>query len=191
MARAQATYEEAFQARQRGNLEEAEHLLELASAAIESLSPSIAMLLTEMRRASPTDATMPPLRPGQFRQPALASIACLHRVVNLFMVTPAQRHRLRVYMLRQSWAIATGQLRALSRLRARRKAQAIWSESPWIEETREVKAAFERLFGRRPDDALWQLAERREQWRQAPQLPAMTLWAALIIAALVVSIALR
>jgi hypothetical protein len=57
-------------------------------------------------------APVQPLRPPDFKLPQLASLAYLHRFLHHFLVSTAERFRLRVYVLGRSFGLATRYLLA-------------------------------------------------------------------------------
>jgi hypothetical protein len=55
-------------------------------------------------------APVTPLRPGDFRLTEIASLAYLNGLVHQFLVSTAERFRLRLYILGQSFGLATRSL---------------------------------------------------------------------------------
>ena len=113
MALANLTYDEAFSVKQLGSVEEAKHLLDVGYRVIERFSPSMLQLLATMARFSRMVSAMAPvtpLRPRDFRLTELASLAYLNGLVHQFLVSTSERFRLRVYILGQSFGLATRSL---------------------------------------------------------------------------------
>jgi hypothetical protein len=110
MALANLTYDEAFSFRELGSVEEAKHLLDVGYRVIERFSPNMLHLLSTMARFSRMVSAMAPvtpLRPRDFRLTEIASIAYLGGLIHQFLVSTAERFRLRVYILGQSFGLAT------------------------------------------------------------------------------------
>jgi len=113
MALANLTYEEAFSFRQLGSVDEARDLLDVGYRVIERFNPSMLQLLTTMAgfsRMVSAMAPVTPLRPGDFRLTEIASLAYLNGLVHQFLVSTAERFRLRLYILGQSFGLATRSL---------------------------------------------------------------------------------
>lgn len=113
MAVANLTYDEAFSVKELGSVEEAKHLLDVGYRVIERFSPSMLQLLAAMARFSRMVSAMAPvtpLRPRDFRLTELASLAYLNGLVHQFLVSTSERFRLRVYILGQSFGLATRSL---------------------------------------------------------------------------------
>ena len=113
MALANLTYDEAFSVKELGSVEEAKHLLDVGYRVIERFSPSMLQLLATMARFSRMVSAMAPvtpLRPRDFRLTELASLAYLNGLVHQFLVSTSERFRLRVYILGQSFGLATRSL---------------------------------------------------------------------------------
>jgi len=107
---AKLTYEEAFTVRELGSLEEAKHLLDVGYKVIEKFSPSMLRLLAAMStfsRMVSAMAPVQPLRPQGFRVAQIASLAYLNQLLHSFLVTTAERYRLRVYILGRSFGLAS------------------------------------------------------------------------------------
>jgi hypothetical protein len=110
MALADVTYDEAFTVRELGSIEEAKHLLDVGYQVIEKFSPSMLKLLAAMAtfsRMVSAMAPISPLRPQGFRLGQIASLAYLNQFFHRFLVTTAERFRLRVYILGRSFGLAT------------------------------------------------------------------------------------
>ena len=113
MALANLTYDEAFSIRELGSLEEAKHLLDVGYRVIERFSPNMLQLLATMARFSRMVSAMAPvgpLRPRDFRLTELASLAYLNGLIHQFLVSTSERFRLRLYILGQSFGLATRSL---------------------------------------------------------------------------------
>jgi hypothetical protein len=110
MALADMTFDEAFAVRQLGSVDEAMRLLDVGSRVIEKFSPNMLRLLACMAtfsRMVSAMAPVTPLRPRDFRLAQLASLAYLNRLVHQFLVSTAERFRLRLYILGRGFGIAT------------------------------------------------------------------------------------
>ena len=110
MALANMTYEEAFSFRELGSVDEAKLLLDVGYRVIERFSPNMLQLLSTMAHFSRMVSAMAPvtpLRPRDFRLTEIASLAYLNGLVHQFLVSTAERFRLRVYILGQSFGLAT------------------------------------------------------------------------------------
>jgi len=110
MQLAEMTYDEAFTVKELGSVEEAKHLLDVGYQVIEKFSPNMLKLLATMAtfsRMVSAMAPVAPLRPQGFRLAQIASLAYLNQIVHRFMVTTAERYRLRVYILGRSFGLAT------------------------------------------------------------------------------------
>jgi hypothetical protein len=110
MALVGLTYDEAFQIRALGSTEEARHLLDVGYRIIEQFSPSMLRLLAAMTtfsRMVSAMAPVQPLRPTNFRLTQLASLAYLNQLLHQFLVSRAERFRLRLYILGRSFGLAT------------------------------------------------------------------------------------
>jgi hypothetical protein len=110
MELANITYDEAFTVRGLGSVEEAKHLLDVGYKVIEQFSPSMLRLLAAMStfsRMVSAMAPVQPLRPQGFRVAQIASLAYLNQLLHNFLVTTAERYRLRVYILGRSFGLAS------------------------------------------------------------------------------------
>jgi hypothetical protein len=139
MALANVTYDEAFAIRALGSVEEAKHLLDVGYQVIERFCPSMLQLLSAMARFSRMVSAMAPvtpLRPRDFRLNEVASLAYLNGVIHQFLVSTAERYRLRVYILGQSFGLAARALLRSTRRIVRNEPE---SEREWeqIESTRQ------------------------------------------------------
>jgi hypothetical protein len=181
-------YVEAFAARELGSFEEARHLLDVGYRIIERLAPDLLKLLAAMATFSRTVTTMAPTRPvraREFRSRQVRSLARLGEVLHAALFTTAERFRLRLYILGRSLA-------SVKRfLLERPSADATLEEWQQIDAAREdfrtltdtslatVKQLLDALHRRPSPDLLWQLAERREQWRETPPAGGWLLFAVL------------
>jgi hypothetical protein len=86
-------------------------------------------------------APVTPLRPRDFRLTELASLAYLNTLVHRFLVSTAERFRLRVYILGQSFGLAT---RALFRSTQRIVGGEPEAEREW-EQVEAVRQDFDTL----------------------------------------------
>jgi len=144
MALANLTYEEAFSVKELGSVEEAKHLLDVGYRVIERFSPNMLQLLATMARFSRMVSAMAPvvpLRPRDFRLTELASLAYLNGLVHQFLVSTSERFRLRVYILGQSFGLAT---RSLLRSTQRIVADEPEAEREW-EQVDAVRRDFDTL----------------------------------------------
>jgi len=110
MALANITYDEAFTVRALGSVDEAKHLLDVGFKVIEKFSPNMLRLLGAMgtfSRMVSAMAPVQPLNPQGFRIAQIASLAYLNQLFHNFLVTTAERYRLRVYILGRSFGLAT------------------------------------------------------------------------------------
>src|SRR5438093_234311 len=110
MQLAKLTYDEAFSVRELGSIEEAKHLLDVGYKVIEKFSPSMLRLLAAMStfsRMVSAMAPVTPLRPQSFRVAQIASLAYLNQLLHNFVVTTAERYRLKVYIMGRSVGLAT------------------------------------------------------------------------------------
>jgi hypothetical protein len=113
MALANLTYEEAFAVRELGSVDEAKRLIDVGYRVIECFSPNMLHLLATMAKFSRMVSAMAPvtpLRPRDFRLTEIASLAYLNGLVHRFLVSTAERFRLRIYILGQSFGLATRSL---------------------------------------------------------------------------------
>lgn len=163
---ADLTYEEAFIVRELGSLDEAIRLLDAGYHIIERFAPSMLRLLAAMAVFSRMVAAMAPvrpLRPRDFRLTQLASLAHLNRLLHQFLVSTAERFRLRVYILGRSIALATSFLFRSTRRIVDRQPEA---DREW-EQIQAIRQDFQTLT----DESLESLrvlltslaAERREE----------------------------
>jgi hypothetical protein len=110
LALADLTYDKAFQVRELGSVDEAIRLLDVGYRIIESFSPSMLKLLAAMATFSRMVSALAPVRPltpANFRLAEIVSLAYLHRLLHQFLVSTAERYRLRVYVLGRCFGIAT------------------------------------------------------------------------------------
>src|SRR5215468_4499857 len=110
MALADVSFDEAFAVRELGSVEEAKRLLDVGYRVIEKFSPNMLSLLAAMANFSRMVSAMAPvtpLRPRDFRLTQIVSLAYLNGVLHQFLVSTAERYRLRLYILGRSFAIGT------------------------------------------------------------------------------------
>jgi hypothetical protein len=108
MALAALTYDEAFAVRELGSVEEAKQLLDVGYRVIEKFSPNMMKLLAAMANFSRMVSAMAPvqpLRPKDFKLSQIASLAYLNGVVHQFLVSTAERYRLKLYILGRSFDV--------------------------------------------------------------------------------------
>lgn len=128
---ADLTYDRAFEVRQLGSVDEAIRLLDVGYRIIENFAPSMLKLLAAMATFSRMVSAMAPvrpLRPSQFRLAEIVSLAYLNRLLHQFLVSTAERYRLRVYVLGRCFGIATRYLFTSTRRIAERQSE---SEREW------------------------------------------------------------
>jgi hypothetical protein len=97
-----ATYDEAVALRELGSVDDAKDLLDAGFKVIEHFAPNLLKLLAAMAtfsRMVSAMAPIAPLRPKQFRAGGLRGLAYLNQVLHQFLVTTAERFRLRLYIL--------------------------------------------------------------------------------------------
>jgi len=149
---ADVAWDGAFSVRQLGSMDEALRLLEVGYKVIERFSPNMLRLLASMAVFSRMVAAMAPvapLRPRDFRLAQLASMAQLNRLLHHFLVSSAERFRLRLYILGQSFGLATrALLRSTERL--------LGGQSPAEREWEQV-SAIRHDFGTLTDESLQSL----------------------------------
>ncbi len=107
---AELTYDEAFSVRELGSIDEARALIDAGFRIIEQFSPSMLRLLSTMATFSRMVSAMSPIQPLSpqgFRLAQLASLAYLNQVLHRFVVSTAERYRLRVFILGRCFGLAT------------------------------------------------------------------------------------
>lgn len=144
LALADLTYDEAFGFRELGSVDEAVRLLDVGYRVIENFAPNMLRLLAAMAtfsRMVSAMAPISPLRPRDFRLAQLASLAYLNRLLHQFLVSTAERYRLRVYILGRSFGLATRFLMKSTQRIVRREPEA---EREW-EQIQAIRDDFETL----------------------------------------------
>jgi hypothetical protein len=139
----------AAEARQLGSTEEAIQLLDTGCNIIKWFAPSMGKALAGMAvfsRMVSAMAPVAPLRPRDFQLTQLASLAYLNRLIHQFLVTTAERFRLRVYMLRRGFDIA---MHFLFQARVR-----IEGREPSVEAAWDAVAALRHDFGTLTEESL-------------------------------------
>lgn len=109
LALADLAFDQAFEVRQLGSVDEAMRLLDVGYRVIERFSPNMLRLLSAMTvysRMVSAMAPVPPLRPRDFRLSQIASLAHLNRILHQFVVSTAERFRLRLYILGRGFGLA-------------------------------------------------------------------------------------
>ncbi len=104
------TYDEAFAVRELGSIDEAKKLLDVGYKVIEKFSPNMLNLLSAMAtfsRMVSAMAPVTPLRPRDFKLTQIVSLAYLNGLIHQFLVSTAERYRLKLYILGQSFGLAT------------------------------------------------------------------------------------
>ena len=139
MQLANITYDEAFSVRELGSVEEAKHLLDVGYKVIEKFAPSMLKLLAAMStfsRMVSAMAPIKPLRPQGFRLAQIASLAYLNQFLHNFVVTTAERYRLRVYILGRSFGLATRFLLASTKriVEGQPNAEKDWEQIQFVRE---------------------------------------------------------
>jgi hypothetical protein len=139
MQLANITYDEAFSVRELGSIEDAKHLLDVGYKVIEKFSPSMLKLLAAMStfsRMVSAMAPIKPLRPQGFRLAQIASLAYLNQFLHNFVVTTAERYRLRVYILGRSFGLATRFLLASTKriVEGQPSAEKDWEQIQFVRE---------------------------------------------------------
>jgi hypothetical protein len=202
LVRAKQLCGDAAAARELGAFDEAMRLMDTTYEIIRRFAPTPLRALAAMAmmsRVACALAAPAPLRPEGFRLRQLADLARLNQLVHRFLTTARARYRLHVYILGRNlvllMTIVDDHIRRL-----RRHADDRDEEWRQIEEARHERRqlsaearttlieARERLES---PDLLWQLAERREQWRESPPTGRVVLWAALSCALLLALAFLR
>lgn len=103
------TLRRALEAHQLGSTEEALELLDAGYDMIEGFAPNMRSLLAQLSAFSRMVAAMaplPPLQPRDFRLAQVVRLAYLNRALHHFLVSTAERFRLRVYILRRGFSVA-------------------------------------------------------------------------------------
>ena len=110
LALVDVTYDEAFAVRELGSVDEAKRLLDVGYKVIEKFSPNMLNLLTAMANFSRMVSAMAPvtpLRPRDFKLAQVVSLAYLNGFLHQFLVSTSERYRLKLYILGQSFGLAT------------------------------------------------------------------------------------
>lgn len=144
IALATLTYDEALAHRQLGSVTEARELLDVGYRVIERFNPTMLQLLTTMAvfsRMVSAMAPVTPLSPRDFRLTEIASLAYLNGILHQFLVSTSERFRLRLYVLGQSFGLAT---RALLRSTRRILGEEPEAEQEW-EQVDAVRQDYETL----------------------------------------------
>ena len=144
LALADVTYEKAFEIRELGSVDEAIRLLDVGYRVIENFAPSMLKLLAAMATFSRMVSAMAPvrpLRPKEFHVAEIVSLAYLNRLLHQFLVSTAERFRLRVYVLGRCFGIATRYLFTSTRRIAERQSE---SEREW-EQIQAIRSDFQLL----------------------------------------------
>jgi len=107
---ADLSFDHALVYRELGTTEEAIRLLDVGYRVIEKFAPDMLRLLAAMAtfsRMVSAIAPVQPLRPRDFKLVQVASLAALHGMLHQFLVSAAERYRLKVYILGRSFGLAT------------------------------------------------------------------------------------
>lgn len=117
-------FKRAFGARAAGSTEEALRFLDVGLRVAERTAPDMVTLLRAMAlvsRMAAAVAPVEPLEPRAFRLGALSKLALLGGLLHSLLVSTAERFRLRAYVLRRGFGMATRfLLRGTERVRATR-----------------------------------------------------------------------
>jgi hypothetical protein len=108
LAMADYAYDKAEEHRLVGSVDEAIRLVELGYAMVERAAPDLRRLLNGMAVFSRMVSAMvpvAPLRPRDFKVTQLASLAALNQILHRFLVSSAERFRLRLYVLGQGLGV--------------------------------------------------------------------------------------
>lgn len=104
LAMADYAYDRAEEQRAVGSVDEAISMLDLGYVMIERAAPDLRRLIAGMAVYSRMVSAMvpvAPLRPRDFKVTQLASLAALNQLMHRFLVTSAERFRLRLYIIGQ------------------------------------------------------------------------------------------
>jgi hypothetical protein len=137
-------YDEAFAIRELGSVDDAIRLLDVGYKVIETFAPNMLRLLKTMSafsRMVSAMAPIQPLRPADFRLPEIVSLAVLNRMLHQFLVSAAERFRLRTYVLGRSFGLA---MRFLVRSTRRIVARERETEREW-EQIHAIRHDFQAL----------------------------------------------
>ena len=124
-------YRRAFQARAKGSSEEAIRLLEVGLRVVERTSPDMITLLRGMAvvsRMAAAITAVEPLASVDFRLPTLSRLVRLAGLLHRVLVSTAERFRLRAFVLRRGFGVAT---RFLLTSTKRIKARSHAAETDW------------------------------------------------------------
>ena len=102
-------YDRACELRELGSTDDAIRLLEIGYDALAQLAPDMARLLAAMSLFSRMVAAMAPMSPvpaAAFESRGLAGLARLGGLTHRFLVTTAERFRLRLFILRRGFTVA-------------------------------------------------------------------------------------
>jgi hypothetical protein len=139
MALAEVSFDEAFAVRELGSVEEAKKLLDVGYRVIEKFSPNMLRLLAAMANFSRMVSAMAPvtpLRPRDFQLTQIVSLAYLNGVLHQFLVSTAERYRLKLYILGRSFSLGTRFLLESTQriVRGEPEAEREWSQVQAIRE---------------------------------------------------------
>lgn len=107
---AEYAYRRAFLARAKGTSADAVRLLEVGLRVVERTSPDMITLLRGMAvvsRMAAAITAVEPLRARDFRLPSLSGLAAVAGFVHRLLVSTAERFRLRAFVLRRGFGVAT------------------------------------------------------------------------------------
>src|SRR5262249_9546229 len=172
-------YDEAFSVRELGSVDDAKQLLDLGYKVIEKFSPNMMRLLAAMAsfsRMVSAMAPVTPLRPRDFKLAQIVSLAYLNGLLHQFLVSTAERYRLRLYILGRSFALGSRYLLDSTQriIQGEPEADREWEQIQAIREDfqtltdeslESLKALLTSLAAERREDVLRRLwpAERRRE----------------------------
>jgi hypothetical protein len=126
-------YEQAFEARKAGSLDEAIEFLGVGYDMVEAVAPDLQRLVAGMAvlsRMASAVAPIPPLRSADFRTANVANLAQVASILHVFLVSAKERFRLRLFVLGRGFTLVT---RWLFLWTQRIRAQRPLEPGPWQE----------------------------------------------------------
>jgi hypothetical protein len=103
-------YEQAFEARKAGSLDEAIEFLGVGYDIVENIAPDLQRLVAGMAvlsRMASGLAPVPPLRSADFRNVGVANLAQVAGILHVFLVSAKERFRLRLFVLSRGFTLVT------------------------------------------------------------------------------------
>ena len=126
-------YDQAFEARKAGSIDEAIEFLGVGYDMVEAVAPDLQRLVAGMAvlsRMASAVAPVPPLRSADFRTANVANLAQVASILHVFLVSAKERFRLRLFVLSRGFTLVTRWLfLSTQRIRARRPIE----PGPWQE----------------------------------------------------------